>query len=232
MEQQKNRPATTQAQWFQWRLDFAQRLKGITLRYQRYKRWSEEWDHDHCAACWAKFAEFDGCQHAGYATCEDYNFGACYDWVCRNCFDELKEFMGWKVASGSERITPPRSASVWSKGRVPRIECSITFLSPAEGGRTVLPSLSGDEYRPHLVIGDPKQRKGKTRSRDVPGEEYIGVALHQGPMAREAGKELPVVMKLIYFPNPMYGKLNPGVSFTVREGPRVIGYGAVRRWLD
>jgi hypothetical protein len=63
-------------------------------------------------------------------------------------------------------------------------------------------------------------------------EEYIGVAFDEGPAAPEAGKELSVVLTLMSFPNPMYGKLNPGVSFTVREGAKIIGYGTLRRWLD
>src|SRR5215470_3887556 len=100
--------APTEAQWLQWRLDFAKRLRGITLRYQIYKRWSASWDHDHCAACWTTFAEFNGpnIQHEGYATCDDYEHGANYDWVCRDCFEDLKEYMGWKLATGADQITP------------------------------------------------------------------------------------------------------------------------------
>jgi hypothetical protein len=94
----------TEAQWLQWRLDFAKRLEGVALQYQKYRRRSASSDHDHCAACWAKFAEFDGpdIQHEGYATCEDYKHGARYDWVCRDCFEDLKEFMGWKLVSGPD----------------------------------------------------------------------------------------------------------------------------------
>jgi hypothetical protein len=51
----------------QWRIDNASRLKGLQLQFRRYARWSESWDHDHCAACWAEFAEFEGpdIQHEG-----------------------------------------------------------------------------------------------------------------------------------------------------------------------
>ena len=86
----------TEALSLQWRLDFAKGLEGVALQYQKYKPRSASWDHDHCAACWAKFAEFDGpdIQHVGYATCEDYKHGARYDWVCGDCFNDLKDFMG------------------------------------------------------------------------------------------------------------------------------------------
>jgi len=88
----------------QWRIDNASHLKGLRLQFCRYKRWSESWDHDHCAACWAKFAEFEGLdvQHEGYATCSDYSKGAKYDWVCQTCFDDLKDDMQWSVTT-----TPP-----------------------------------------------------------------------------------------------------------------------------
>jgi hypothetical protein len=129
----------TEAQWLQWRLDFAKDLEGITLQYQKYRRWSASWDHDHCAACWVTFSEAHGpdIQHEGYATCEDYKHGARYDWLCSDCFDDLKEFMGWKLVSRSEPTAPRARARVtlWGKEKLPRIECLVTFLPIAEGGR-------------------------------------------------------------------------------------------------
>jgi hypothetical protein len=81
----------------QWRIDNAKHLKGVRLHLRRYARPSESWDHDHCAACWAKFAEFDGhdIQHEGHATGDGYKFGAGYEWVCRECFNDLKDDLGW-----------------------------------------------------------------------------------------------------------------------------------------
>jgi hypothetical protein len=80
-----------------WRLRNARHLAGLTLHRQPYKRWSDSWDHDHCAACFAKFAEFDGpdVQHVGYATGDDYAKGAGYEWVCPACFSDLKDRLGW-----------------------------------------------------------------------------------------------------------------------------------------
>ena len=83
-----------------WRIDNANHLKGVRLQFRRYTRWSESRDHDHCAACWDKFAEFDGpdIQQEGYATCDDYKLGACYEWVCKTCFHDLKGEMQWTAA--------------------------------------------------------------------------------------------------------------------------------------
>src|SRR5262249_3962696 len=151
MQEKKKWVPPTVAQWLQWRLDFAGRLEGGTLRYQKYKRWSASWDHDHCAACCATFAEFNGpdIQHEVYATCDDYEHGAGYDWLCRDCFDDLKEYAGWKLATGPDQAVPEvrGRATPWVKGKLPRIECSITFLPNAEGGRGSPPQfLSGNRY--------------------------------------------------------------------------------------
>ena len=80
-----------------WRLDNARHLAGFALRRRRYQRWSDDWDHDHCAACWAKFAQGDepGILREGYATGEDDPRGAGYDWVCETCFAELQPELGW-----------------------------------------------------------------------------------------------------------------------------------------
>ena len=80
-----------------WRIDNAEHLRGLHLRRKEYRRWSDTWDHDHCAGCWAKFAEFDGpdIHREGYATCADYQRGADYEWICIQCFSELKSEMGW-----------------------------------------------------------------------------------------------------------------------------------------
>jgi hypothetical protein len=81
----------------QWRIDNAKRLKGLELQLRPYTAWSRDWEHDHCAACWAKFSESDGSDisQEGYATGPDYPKGAGYEWVCQQCFDDLKTEMNW-----------------------------------------------------------------------------------------------------------------------------------------
>ena len=84
----------------QWRIDNASHLEGVRLQLRRYARLSESWDHDHCAACWAKFAELEGpdIQQEGYTTGDGYPHGACYEWICPACFSDLKDDMHWMVA--------------------------------------------------------------------------------------------------------------------------------------
>jgi hypothetical protein len=72
----------------QWRIDNAKRLQGLQLRLRPYAEWSKDWEHDHCAASWVKFAESQGSdsQKEGYAG---------YEWVCRQPFADLKTGMKW-----------------------------------------------------------------------------------------------------------------------------------------
>ncbi len=87
----------------QWRIDNAEHLANLSLHFQRYTKWSESWDHDHCAARWAKFAEFDGPDilHEGYAAGSDYRYGAANEWVCPQCFTDLAGVLGWRSATGA-----------------------------------------------------------------------------------------------------------------------------------
>ena len=118
---------------------------------------------------------------------------------------------------------------------LPCIECGVTFIAANEGGRSSpLPqgALSGNTYRPHLVIGDMNHRHAVVADGNHLTEEYIGIAFHSGPAVPEVSVEMLAVLTPIYFPNAMYDRLKPGVTFTVREGPNIVAYGTVRRWLD
>jgi hypothetical protein len=79
----------------EWRIHNARWIRGQRLKFQPYVRWSETWDHDHCAACISTFMEADGPdnQREGYATTDEYSRGARYEWVCSECFGDLKDDM-------------------------------------------------------------------------------------------------------------------------------------------
>lgn len=80
-----------------WRIDSCKRLKGVAFRRKAYHAPSAAWDHDRCAACFAKFADSEEPEilREGYATTEDYKMGADHDWVCPSCFSDLREAMEW-----------------------------------------------------------------------------------------------------------------------------------------
>jgi hypothetical protein len=89
---------------------------------------------------------------------------------------------------------------------------------------------SGSSYRPHIVVGDPKQRQAITVG-NVIQETYLAVAFLSGPEQVEAGEPFLGELALIYYPHPVYDSLVPGATFTIREGPRVVGFGEVKRVL-
>jgi hypothetical protein len=58
------------------------------------------------------------------------------------------------------------------------------------------------------------------------------VSFWDGPQQLPFGKPLVVMMLLMYYPQVDYGKLRPGVTFTLREGPNIVGHGVVLdRWM-
>jgi hypothetical protein len=119
-----------------------------------------------------------------------------------------------------------------AKAHLPRVECLITFIPESDGGRLNLPRLSGDGYRPHIVVGDPTQRRPLVAEGNRLTEEYLGIAFHQGPADASVGSEMKAVLTLMYYPHLSYENLKPGVTFTIREGPKIVGFGSILRLLD
>ncbi len=66
-------------------------LKGAALAWRTYSPPSENWEHDHCEFCWAKFSA------AGQPDVfrEGYNTADEYRWVCKTCFDDFKDLFEW-----------------------------------------------------------------------------------------------------------------------------------------
>lgn len=79
-----------------WRLSFqSEHLHGATLIRKVWVQTRPDWDHDHCAFCWAKFGppSQPDMLHEGYATSDEY------DWVCPTCFEDFRERFGWQQDS-------------------------------------------------------------------------------------------------------------------------------------
>jgi hypothetical protein len=110
----------------------------------------------------------------------------------------------------------------------PRIKAEITFLPASEGGRSAPPiNLSDGKYRPHVVVGDPNQRKA-LRDNNVAQETYLGMTFVGGPSNVVAGQSFLAELALTYWPNISYDSLVAGATFTIREGPHIVGYGSVQ----
>jgi hypothetical protein len=77
-----------------WRLTNQEKyLKGVTLRWEKYKKYSKDWEHDHCEFCMAKFSEEENTDNlnGGYTTEDNYH------WICRQCFKDFKEMFKWEI---------------------------------------------------------------------------------------------------------------------------------------
>ncbi len=111
----------------------------------------------------------------------------------------------------------------------PIIGAEVTFLPTNEGGRqqSIYFEANHSSYRPHLVVGDPMQRRPIVLDGNVCAEEYLGIAFHAGPDVVNPGDTCAVRMSLIYHPDVDYSAVVPGVTFTLREGGTIVGFGRV-----
>jgi translation elongation factor EF-Tu-like GTPase len=116
----------------------------------------------------------------------------------------------------------------------PVIEAEITFLSKEQGGRSKpFPpnTLKTKTYRPHLVPGDVNQREPIMEMIDglkQITETYLAVAFCDSPEEVPYDEPILVKMVLMYFPKLSYSEVVPGVTFTLREGGLIVGYGQVK----
>jgi hypothetical protein len=108
------------------------------------------------------------------------------------------------------------------------IKAKITLLSKDDGGRETIPILSECIYRPHIVLGNPNQRRAIVVGNEIQ-EIYLGVAFLSSPKDIEFNKPFLTEMVLMYYPDTSYDSVIPGATFTIREGAKIIGYGEVRK---
>jgi len=108
------------------------------------------------------------------------------------------------------------------------IDADVHFISTAEGGRTHPLDLGhpSARYRPHVVVGDISQRVAIVDGHRLT-ETYLGVEFQPQNITLWPGGSARVRLGLMFYPAPEYDALQPGVTFTVREGVKVVGYGTV-----
>src|SRR5688572_4476737 len=104
----------------------------------------------------------------------------------------------------------------------PTISTVVTLIPELEGPRLISPGA----YRPHIVIGPTTQREPITRGRTLV-EDYLGVVFVNQECLLVPGEEAEITMALAYHPEVSYAAVIPGATFTLREGPRIVGFGKV-----
>ncbi len=112
-----------------------------------------------------------------------------------------------------------------------KILVEVVLLGESEGGRRTPPNFATGGYMPHIVLGDPAQRKPVMVGNEV-GEEYLGVKFVSGPERADPGKKIIAEAVLLWYPEVQYLGVSMGATFTIREGPRILGFGTVLRRTD
>ena len=77
-----------------WRLHGQENfLKNVSLVRQQYRKYRDDWDHDHCEFCSAKFSENPTDLNVGYSTLDSYH------WVCEECYNDFHRLFQWKLVA-------------------------------------------------------------------------------------------------------------------------------------
>ena len=77
---------------------------------------------------------------------------------------------------------------------------------------------------PHVVVGDPGQREARISGNTIT-EHDLGVLVTDAPDEIPPGGTAEITLRLMYWPGEKYEQLVAGATFTVREGPKIAGFG-------
>jgi hypothetical protein len=81
-----------------WENSGNDRYIGARLKWKDYDPGADPSEHNHCWVCWKTFSLLDGdAERTGFAVVDDPKFGDDYNWVCKSCFDDLKDLFNWVV---------------------------------------------------------------------------------------------------------------------------------------
>jgi hypothetical protein len=108
------------------------------------------------------------------------------------------------------------------------ITVRVRFYSPEEVGKVMLfpDMLSKGIYRPHLVVGDPYQKTTNLDFDNKSTDEYLGVEFISQSTSLVPDKDIIAEARLIYS-GVDYSALTKNVTFTIREGGKIVGNGVV-----
>lgn len=108
-----------------------------------------------------------------------------------------------------------------------RLKVRVTLFSVRNGGRPVPPDvLACGSYRPHLVVGDPNQKRAQVDEKNQSIENYLGVNFLTQDEPLEPEKTISAEIETVYA-GVDYSALKKGATFTIREGGSIVGNGEV-----
>ena len=106
--------------------------------------------------------------------------------------------------------------------KLPSVRAHVTLRSDL--GNPRWPNRA--RYMPHIVLGNPAQREPRISGRTI-DERYLGVLIADAPDEIAPGDSAEITLGLIYWPEEHYEGVVPDATFTIREGPKIVGFGRV-----
>jgi hypothetical protein len=107
----------------------------------------------------------------------------------------------------------------------PRVTAEITFLRADQGGRKTAPKFPA-YWCLHVVLQDRSIRHAKVEGREV-RELYHPMRIVEAPVDFNLGDTGKFVLTPMYYPQDPFEEFRAGVTFTAREGSRIIAHGVV-----
>ncbi len=103
----------------------------------------------------------------------------------------------------------------------------VKFYSKENGGREKLPTdlLSSGKYRPHFVV-DQNHRNIFQDEKKTAKVQYLGIAFLNQKSELKENQEIEDTVLALYS-GVDYSSLTTGVTFTIREGGRIVGNGKI-----
>jgi hypothetical protein len=101
--------------------DYFEGLMGVTLHKRTYFLWQQDWDHDHCEFCSARFVVSGDKTASPEALTAGWTTDDEYQWICDGCFRDFHEHFGWTIRERSARDrpdTPPPAESIVYTGEI------------------------------------------------------------------------------------------------------------------
>jgi hypothetical protein len=105
--------------------------------------------------------------------------------------------------------------------KVPLVRAALTMVP----NKVRYPNRA--RYVPHIVLGDPSQRRAIVGPNNTIAERYMGVWICDAPEELIPGRSVELSFQLMYWPEESYEGVAPGATFTLREGPSVVGFGSI-----
>lgn len=117
---------------------------------------------------------------------------------------------------------------------VPCVTAEVIFLRTDERGRRTgrLFGASPSTYRPHIVVQSRDVLNAIVGIDGVILEPYQAVTFLEAPTSYQLGEKGTFLFEFPRYPRHPYVDVQPGSTFTVREGKKIVAHGVAVSRID